>query len=167
MRIPSLAEVDAFCGCPSTRYQRIAQILAPALLLGSVAYILIVWHRLPAQIPIHYNGAGEIDGCGGKGVLLFMPLFGLLTELVLSLSERFPKSWNTGVRVTVLNKARVYRLVRDLMADLRLVMALLFGGFGLYLSTMPERFSSAVPVLLALLILLPLLRYLIRLRRAK
>ena len=77
MRIPSRAQVDAFCGSPTTRYQRIAGILAPLILLGTIVYILIIWHTLPEQIPTHYNFAGEIDGYGGRGSLLLMPIIGL------------------------------------------------------------------------------------------
>ena len=167
MLIPSRAQVDAYCGAPATRWQRIAGILAPVLLLGSIAYILIIWRTLPEQIPTHYNAAGEIDGYGGRGTLLLMPLIGLVTDLAVALAGRFPQSWNTGARVTVLNRARVYRLVRDLMADLRVSTALLFGGFGLYLASLPEHFSGWVPVVLILLILVPLLRYFIRLPRVK
>jgi uncharacterized membrane protein len=167
MRIPSRAQVDAFCGAPATRWQRIAGILAPVILLGSVVYILILWHTLPEQIPTHYNTAGQIDGYGGRGTLLIMPIVGLVMDLTLALVGRFPKSWNTGVRVTVLNRARVYRLVRDLMAELRLSMALLFGGFGIYLASLPEHFSPWIAGGLTVLVLLPLLRYFIRLPRAR
>ena len=164
MLIPSRAQVDAFCGAPATRYQRIAGILAPVILLGSIAAILILWHKLPEQIPTHYNASGEIDGYGGRGVLLLMPIIGLVMDLVLALVGRLPQSWNTGVRVTVLNRTKVYRLVRDLMADLRLSTALLFGGFGLYLASLPERFGGWIAAPLAVLILVPLVRYFARVK---
>ena len=167
MRIPSRAQVDAFCGAPSTLYQRIAGILAPALLLGSLACILVLWHSLPEQIPSHYDAAGRIDGYGSRGTLLIMPVIGLVGDLAIALVSRFPRSWNTGVRLTVLNRTRIYRLVRDLMADLRLSMALLFAGFGLYLASLPEHFSGWVAGVLTALVLVPLLRYFIRLPRAR
>ena len=167
MGIPTRAQVDAFCGAPATRWQRIAGLLAPLILLGSFVYILIVWHSLPEQIPTHYNAAGEIDGYGGRGSLLIMPIIGLVTDLAVALTARFPKSWNTGVRVTVLNRVRVYRLLRDLIAELRLAMALLFGGFAIYQAALPEHFKGWIFAVLTLLVLLPLLRYFIRLPRAR
>ena len=167
MRIPSRAQVDAVCGGPPSLYQRIAGILAPVLLLGSIAYILILWHKLPEQIPTHYNFAGEIDGYGGRGTLLLMPIIGLVMDLSLALVCRFPQSWNTGVRVTVLNRTRVYRLVRDLMADLRLSMAVLFAGFAIYQANLPEQFSGNVTGIMLILIFAPLVRYFIRLARAR
>lgn len=167
MRIPSRAQVDAVCGGPPSLYQRIAGILAPVLLLGSIAYILILWHKLPEQIPTHYNMAGEIDGYGGRGTLLLMPIIGLVMDLSLALVCRFPQSWNTGVRVTVLNRTRVYRLVRDLMADLRLSMAVLFAGFAVYQANLPEHFSGNVTGIMLILIFAPLVRYFIRLPKAR
>ncbi len=167
MRIPSRAQVDAFCGSPATRYQRIASILAPALLLGTIVYILLVWRSLPERIPINYNMAGEITGYGGRGTLLVMPIFGLVTDLVIALVGRFPKSWNTGVRVTVLNRVRVYRLARDLLADLRLGMAILFGSLAIYHSLMPEHYRGIFVAFTLLLIFVPVLRYFIRVIRAR
>ena len=165
MRIPSRAEVDAFCGSPTTLWQRVLGILSPALLLGTVVYILIRWPHLPEQIPLHYNIAGEIDGYGGRGMLLLMPVIGLVSDAVVALAGRFPKSWNTGTKITLFNRVRVYRLVRDLMAELRIAMALFFGGFAVYQSLLPEHFSGNVIGLLTLLMFVPIVRYFVRLRR--
>ena len=163
MRIPSRAEIDAFCGSPSTLWQRILGILAPTVLLGSIVFVLIRWPQLPAQIPIHFNARGEIDGYGGRGTLLIMPIIGLVMDGSLALAARFPKSWNTGVRITLYNRVRVYRILRDMMAETRLGMALLFGGFAIYQSLLPEHFSGNVIGLLVLLMLLPIVRYFVRL----
>ncbi len=167
MLIPTRAQADAFCGCPTTRYQRVAGILAPVILLGSIATILILWHTLPEQIPSHYNAAGEIDGYSGRGTLLLLPIIGLVTDLVVALVGRFPRSWNTGTRVTVLNRARVYRLVRDLLADLRLAMALLFGFLSLCLASLPEHFGGWLFVPILLLLQFPILRYFLRVHKAR
>ena len=163
MRIPSRAEVDAFCGSPSTRWQRILGILSPVVLLGAIVFVLIRFPHLPAQIPIHFNAKGEIDGWGSRGTLLLMPFIGLVMDGTLALAGRFPKSWNTGVRITLYNRVRVYRLVRDLLAELRFTTALFFGGFAVYQSLLPEHFSGNVIGVLVLLLFVPLVRYFIRL----
>ena len=165
MRIPTRAEVDAFCGSPTTRWQRILGILSPVVLLGAIVFVLIRFPSLPEQIPTHYNMAGEIDGYGGRGTLLLMPVIGLVSDAVVALAGRFPKSWNTGTKITLFNRVRVYRLLRDLMAELRLAMALFFGGFAVYQSLLPEHFSGNVIGLLTLLMFVPIVRYFVRLRR--
>lgn len=167
MRIPSRAEVDAFCGSPATIWQRVLGILSPVLLLGAIVLVLIRWPHLPAQIPTHFNATGEIDGYGGRGTLLIMPVVGLVMDALLALSFRFPKSWNAGVKITLYNRVRVYRILRDMMAETRLGMAILFAGISIYLCLLPEHFSGNVVGLLVLPVLIPLVRYFIRLLRRK
>ncbi len=165
MRIPSRAEVDAFCGSPTTRWQRALGFAAPAVLLGAIAFILIRFPSLPERIPSHYNFAGEIDGYSGRFSLLLMPLIGLVMDAVVALVGRFPKSWNTGVKVTLYNRVRVYRALRDLLAELRLGTALFFGGFAVYQSLLPAHFSGNVVGGLVVLMFIPLVRYFVRVLR--
>ena len=165
MRIPSRAEVDAFCGSPTTLWQRVLGILSPVLLLGTIVFVLIRMPALPDQVPSHYNVAGEIDGYSSRWLLLLMPIFGLVMDAVLALAGRFPKSWNTGTRITLYNRVRVYRLVRDLMAELRLGGALFFAAFSVYLSLMPAHFSANILGVLTLLFLVPIVRYFVRLAK--
>ena len=163
MRIPSRAEVDAFCGSPSTLWQRVLGILAPAVLLGSIIFILIRWPQLPPQIPSNYNAAGEVTGYSSRGLLFLMPAIGLFGDLSIALAGRFPKSWNTGVRITLYNRVRVYQLVRDMLAELRLALALSFAVITVCQSLALEHLSGNVTGALVLLSLAPLVRYFIRL----
>lgn len=163
MRIPSRAEVDAFCGSPTTLWQRILGILAPVVLLGSIIFILIRWPQLPPQIPSNYNAAGEVTGYSSRGLLFLMPAIGLFGDLSIALAGRFPKSWNTGVRITLYNRVRVYRLVRDMLAELRLALALSFAVITVCQSLALEHLSGNVTGALVLLSLAPLVRYFIRL----
>ena len=163
MRIPSRAEVDAFCGSPTTLWQRILGILSPVVLLGSIIFILIRWPQLPPQIPSNYNAAGEVTGYSSRGLLFLMPAIGLFGDLSIALAGRFPKSWNTGVRITLYNRVRVYRLVRDMLAELRLALALSFAVITVCQSLALEHLSGNVTGALVLLSLAPLVRYFIRL----
>ena len=167
MRKRSRAWLEAYCGAPTTLYQRIAAILAPAILLGTVAAVLIAWRHLPQQIPTHYDFAGNVNGYGGRGTLLVMPLIGLVADLTVALVERFPESWNTGVRITVFNRVRVYRLTRDLLADLRLCMALIFVLLPWQMLLHPGSMPGWITGVMIALPLIPLLRYFIRLRKAR
>ena len=163
MRIPSRAEVDAFCGSQTTLWQRILGILAPVVLLGSIVFVLIRWPQLPPQIPSNYNAAGEVTGYSSRGLLFLMPAIGLFGDLSIALAGRFPKSWNTGVRITLYNRVRVYRLVRDMLAELRLALALSFAVITVCQSLALEHLSGNVTGALVLISLVPLVRYFIRL----
>lgn len=64
------AQIDAFCGCRETLYQRIAFFAAPAILLAGIVYVAVRYAQLPAEIPSHYiftarstaTAAGERSG---------------------------------------------------------------------------------------------------------
>ena len=58
------AQIDAFCGCRETLYQRIAFFAAPAILLAGIVYVAVRYAQLPAEIPSHSTFYGEIDGYG-------------------------------------------------------------------------------------------------------
>ena len=70
----------------------------------------------------------------------------------------------TTTKITVFNRARVYKLLRDLMADLRLSCALLFAYISVRLTLLPETlpgWTMTVPILV--LVGIPMLRYFLRL----
>ena len=168
MIIPSRAAVDAFCGSRTTIYQRVAGILAPVLYGALFLFIAVRWRSLPERIPTHYDFAGNVTGWGSRWMIVIMPVMGILLDLAMAVSLRFPKSWNVGVKITVFNRVRVYRIIRDLIADLRISCALLLIVIALWITLRPETVPGWVLTVITLpLILIPLLRYFIRLLRAK
>jgi len=167
-RIPSRAWVDAFCGSRATLWQRIAGILSPVLLAGTVVFIALRWRYLPEQVPTNYNFAGEITNYGSRWTLLIMPIIGFLVDITVAITMRFPQSWNAGVRITVYNRVRVYRVLRDFMAELRLCCALLFVFISVWICLTPEHMPSWVLLTVTfLLILAPMIRYFVRVARAR
>ena len=168
MIIPSKAQVDAICGSRTTLYQRIAGILAPVIYAALFLFIAVRWRSLPERIPTHYDFAGNVTGWGSRWMLAVMPAMGLLADIAMAVSLRFPQTWNTGVKITVLNRARVVRVVRDLIADLRITIALMLCVLTLWIVLRPENVPGWVLTAITLpLILIPLLRYFIRIRRAR
>ena len=159
------AERYALCGAP-TLYQRVAAIAAPALLLAVTAVILCCWHILPEEVSTGYDLQGNPTGWSGRAALLITPILGLATEGVMFLAELFPKSWNTGVRITPENRLAVYRAMGDMMADERISFAVLFTVLTLLpiFSTGTEVWTTAGFLVLAFW---PLVRYGIRVIRIK
>lgn len=50
-------------------------ILTTVVMLLPVLVGLILWNRLPEQVPLHWNVAGEVDGWGSREMLVFyLPL---------------------------------------------------------------------------------------------
>ena len=62
-------------------------ILSTLLCFGPMIYGLIMWKKLPEQMPIHFNADGNVDSWGGRwmNVILF-PLLMILGNAIVHLS---------------------------------------------------------------------------------
>lgn len=143
-------------------YQRIVHILTWVLLAAVWISVPLCWGHLPEQIPTHYDFAGNIDGWGSRAAILLMPVIATVTTAVLLVVERFPQTWNTGVKVTPLNQAFVYRTCADMLATLELTILL-----SMMLPQIWMLMGTAMPIwimpVLLVLVLGPIVFFLIRL----
>ncbi len=108
------------------KYNIFVEIVCLILLIGVLIYLFLNWNSIPDKIPGHYNAMGEIDSIGSKGELLILPFIGWLMYLGLSVIENFPQIWNTGVTVTEENKERVYRILKNMISTIKLLMVAVF-----------------------------------------
>ena len=113
----------------------IMEIAGLVLMIGASAGILIYWPSIPDKIPMHYNFAGEIDRWGGKGELLFLLAIAWGIWLLITVTEGFPKFWNTGVKVTEENKEHVYRTLKYMIKTMKLIIVFIFTYLILYALT--------------------------------
>jgi len=90
-----------------TIFEKVLNLVALAAFLVIIIYIIAIWTELPVRIPNHYNGAGEVDGWGGKGSLLIPIIIGILIWFGISVLERFPQIHNYPVKVTEENRRRL------------------------------------------------------------
>lgn len=104
----------------------IMNIIGFLALLGSTVFILVSWSHIPDQIPTHYNFAGEADGYGGKGSLIFMMVLAWFMFVLITVLMRFPNTWNMPVKVTAENKARLYSITRAMLEVIKMLTSLLF-----------------------------------------
>lgn len=160
------AQREAYCGVRETVFQRILNLLSPLLLLAAVLVIALRWHALPQRIPIHYDFSGNVTGYGGRGTLLLLPVIGLVTDLTVGICWRFPQSWNMGIQKTSRNAPFLYHASRNMIAELRLCLALYFASSAAWQCFAPEKGMSWLVWGWAL-IFLPLILYLVRLTRIK
>lgn len=76
--------------------------------------------QLPATIPTHFNGAGQVDGWGGKNTLFMMPALGiLLIYLPMTIMQRFPQIYNYMWAITEENARVQYQMARTFMIWLK------------------------------------------------
>ncbi|HJD45883.1 MAG TPA: DUF1648 domain-containing protein [Candidatus Mediterraneibacter norfolkensis] len=134
----------------NTRADRILDLLGWILLIGTLAYLILGWPSFPDQIPMHYNGAGEIDRWGGKGESIFIEVMMWILYLGIGVVEKYPQIWNTGVEVTAKNKEKVYRTLKYMLKTLKFLTALIFAYLivnSLQSAPLPECFTPAVMIL--------------------
>lgn len=97
-----------------TPSQKILEGACLVLLAGMILLPVLLWNRLPDQIPGHYNGAGEIDRWTGKFELFVLPFAGLFLYAIIS----FPCAilWELG------RKGEAPRPACTWLAGVKLVM---------------------------------------------
>ena len=121
------------------RYWKTLLITTLVILLPMVAGI-IFWDRLPAQIPIHWNFAGEVDNHASKAVAVFaLPLLMVAIQWVCTIATGAdPKKKNHSEKMlqmmlwiipllsTVLN-AVTYAVALGKEMRINLIVSLLLG----------------------------------------
>lgn len=125
-------------------------LLGWILLIGTLAYLILGWSSFPDQIPMHYNGAGEIDRWGGKGEIIFIEVMMWILYFGIGVVEKYPQIWNTGVEVTAKNKEKVYRTLKYMLKTLKFLTALIFAYLivnSLQSAPLPGWFTPAVMIL--------------------
>ena len=97
-------------------------------IVGVAVYLILAWKTIPDQIPGHYNALGEVDRWSNKSELIVLPIISVLLYGLITLIERYPQIWNTGVRVTEENRAAVYRLLKSMIAVVKMFTLLMFAS---------------------------------------
>lgn len=109
-----------------TWYDICINVICIGLLFGTVIYLCSNWSNIPEKIPGHYNAYGVIDRWGNRKELLITPVAAWIMYIGLTVLGNFPETWNTGVHVTEQNKERVYRILKDLIETVKLLLIATF-----------------------------------------
>jgi len=141
-------------------------IICLIILVGTVIYLIVSWSSIPDQIPGQFSADGTVARWDSKGILVIAPIISWVLFLGMSLVERFPQVWNTGVRVTEENQFRVYRAVKGLIRTTKLATVILFSVIVIIQSTAQSLPGWLMPVFLAALAIL-IIYHIIRLIMAR
>ena len=99
----------------NTAFDHILDTICWILVIGIPVFLLINWKQIPDSIPMHYDAMGNVDRWGTKGELIVLPIITVIMCSFMSIIERFPQIWNTGVKVTEENSGRVYRILKNML----------------------------------------------------
>ncbi|WP_100010370.1 DUF1648 domain-containing protein [Lentibacillus sediminis] len=111
---------------PASVLEKFLHITAFAVIIGMFVYAAVMVGRLPDEIPIHFNAAGEADNWGGKGAIFMLPLISLPMSLILFFLGRAPHIHNYPFKVTEENASKLYRESRLMMAAMHLMVTGIF-----------------------------------------
>jgi uncharacterized membrane protein len=120
-----------------------------------------MWNTLPKIIPIHWNGAGEIDGCGSKITIFLMPVITIFLVFILAIVTKIdPKKQNLQKSkaypftivlldllfaamfvITILSIKGIHVNMNRIMP---LLMGILFIGIGFIIRKMPYNYSAGI-----------------------
>ncbi len=104
----------------------IKKIATWIVLVGPLVFLWIVWDAIPDTIPTHFNALGEADAWGHKNSVFLLIFADVLMFTFVSVVERFPAIWNTGVEITEENRSRIYSILRDMIITIKLFMSIVF-----------------------------------------
>lgn len=97
-------------------------------------FLLAIWiltiasyTSLPDTIPIHYNGAGQVNGFGAKANILTLPFIVTILFIGLTVLNKFPHLFNYPVHITQDNALNQYTIATRLIRYLKTVITLVFG----------------------------------------
>jgi uncharacterized membrane protein len=110
-----------------TTFDKTLEILGWTSILSIWFLTITNYTNLPDTIPIHYNGAGQADGFGGKETILTLPLIATVLFVGLTILNMFPHIFNYPINITPDNALRQYTNATRLIRYLKLIIVVIFG----------------------------------------
>lgn len=94
-----------------------SDLLIYVLLLFYWIAVSITYFNLPEQIPIHYNGSGEVDAFGNKNSIFTLPVIASIQTLLISLLIKNPDFlvFHPQNKNLVLKKVRMLKSLRIIL----------------------------------------------------
>ena len=103
------------------------EILGWISTLAIWALTIIYYTNLPDTIPIHFNGAGQADGFGGKGNIWTLPLISTVIFIGLTILNKYPQVFNYPTHITADNALRQYTNATRMIRYLKFIIVFIFG----------------------------------------
>ena len=116
--------------------------LALLLLWGLAVYY---YATLPAIVPTHFNGAGQVDAHGPKGTIFILPVVGSVLFASMTALNRFPHIFNYPVQITPANAPTQYALATRLLRFLKLSIVALFCVLVIFIHRATTGEASGIP----------------------
>lgn len=126
----------------------IMTVIGGLILLGTTVYTCIMWQKVPDQVPIHYDFAGNVTDYGGKGSMIFMLGIAWVMFIIMTVLVKFPNTWNMPVKVTAENAERLYSITRGMLEAVKLITVILMAFLAISSIIMTD-FTDIIIMILA------------------
>lgn len=110
-----------------TAVDKLVEGVGWVLLVAVWALTTTTYSNLPDTIPIHFNGAGQADGFGGKANMLTLPLMATILFIGMTIINKFPHAYNYPTEITNDNALKQYTNATRLIRYLKLIIVFIFG----------------------------------------
>jgi uncharacterized membrane protein len=110
-----------------TKTEKLHDYISITVFVVIITYLFLMWARLPAIFPTHFNGRGEVNGWGGKASLLLVPIISLVIYIGLTVLAKYPHSFNYPREITDKDAYPQYSNARLMISWMKLELTILFG----------------------------------------
>lgn len=114
---------------PKTTFEKILDCIGLIVFFGWIIYIFTTWSGLPAEVPGHYDAAGNITRMGSKWELILLPVIAGSLSVFLSFFEKHPE-WHNYLNLNERNIEFQYKNSRLMLNVLKNIMVFLFAAIG-------------------------------------
>ncbi|WP_144463668.1 DUF1648 domain-containing protein [Siminovitchia fortis] len=112
---------------PKSAFEKILDWVGAFVFGGWVIYLLVTWNDLPAKVPGHYDGAGNITRMGSKWELIILPVIAGLLTIFMSFLEKHPE-WHNYLNLNENNIEFQYKNSRMMLNVLKNIIVFLFAA---------------------------------------
>ena len=101
--------------------------ILPFILLGlGLLYNIIMYLKLPENIPIHFNFYGEINDYADKDSIWALNVLGFILVFIMYKLMQHPENFNYTVKITEQNAEKQYYSAIKTMNIINIILAMLF-----------------------------------------
>ena len=127
-----------------TKFLIAMEIIGVAILAAILVYTAFRYTMLPAEIPKHYNGLGEVDAWGPKSSVWTIPIVSILVYALVTVSSFFPNTWNYPAKIELENLPKAENKVRQMLSCMKILITGLFAYLQFETLRLSENISMGV-----------------------
>lgn len=110
-----------------TKTDILVEVFGWVSLVAFWAFVLINYADLPDTIPTHFDYAGQVDGYGGKEMILVLTFIATAIFIGMTILNKYPHIFNYPTEITEENALKHYTNATRLLRYIKLIIVVVFG----------------------------------------